>query len=128
MARRARLIFNVPREWWLNANQRLHWAQRKTRTSALRELAAIESRGAVIFKHPVHALAIVSTPTNSRFDPPNAAPTVKALIDGIVDAGMLADDNHEHLPRVSFERGPKTGQPGNYQIILDLQEVNRGDS
>ena len=121
--------FGVHRDYWLNANQRLHWAQRKTRTAHLRRKAELLaranlSRGGNPAATPVHIVATVSTPTNSRFDPPNAAPTVKALIDGLVDAGVIPDDDHHHVPRVSFERGPKTGEPGFYRIVLDLQEVN----
>ena len=116
--------FGVHRDYWLNANQRLHWAQRKTRTAYLRRKAELLGRGTSPTPTPVHIVATVSTPTNSRFDPPNAAPTVKALIDGLVDAGVIPDDDHVHVPRVSFERGPKTGEPGFYQIVLDLQEVN----
>lgn len=118
--------FDVHRDYWLNANQRLHWAQRKTRTAYLRHLAWAGSGDRLVFSVPVHVLATISTPTNSRFDPPNAAPTVKALIDGLVDAGVLADDDHEHVPRVSFERGPKTGKPGLYRIRLTL--TSAGDS
>jgi len=113
--------FDIHRDYWLNANQRMHWAQRKNRTAYLRELAATSCHQARRFKEPVHIVATVSTPTNSRFDPPNAAPTVKALIDGIVDAGVIPDDDHEHVPRVSFERGPKTGKRGRYKITLTLE-------
>lgn len=121
--------FGIHRDYWLNANHRLHWAQRKDRTSHLRRkanLLARESlnRGGKHSSTPVHIIATISTPTNSKFDPPNAAPTVKALIDGLVDAGVIPDDDHHHVPRVSFERGPKTGRSGYYRIIIDLQEVN----
>lgn len=68
-------------------------------------------------------VAVVHHPTNRRQDPANASPTVKALIDGCVDAGLLPDDDAEHLTRVSFERGEPTGRKGWYAVTLRFEEV-----
>lgn len=116
--------FDIHRDYWMNANDRDHWTKRRAQTEYLRTLAKAEFQNARHkFATPVHILARICIPTNRRFDPPNAAPTVKALIDGIVDAGVIPDDDHEHVPRVSFERGPKTGKPKTYRVALSLTPI-----
>lgn len=41
-------------------------------------------------------------------------------MNGIVDAGIIADDDSTHITRTSFERGPKSGTPGLYIIRIEL--------
>lgn len=42
-------------------------------------------------------VATIWKPRNGRYDPNNLWPTVKACVDGFVDAGILADDDHKHV-------------------------------
>ena len=70
-----------------------------------------------------NAVAIVGYPTARRADPPNSAPTVKALLDGAVDAGLLPDDDHRHVPRTSYERGPDTRERGVYLVTIRLEPL-----
>lgn len=117
------LTFGVPAPLWLTANDRLHWADKSRRTRALRQaarlvtLAAIRKREAVRLQR-ADVTATVHYPTARRQDPANANPTVKALIDGCVDAGLLPDDDAQHLPSLAFRRGDPTRQPGFYRIVL----------
>jgi hypothetical protein len=46
---------------------------------------------------PVHITAHIWKPRRGRYDPNNLWPTVKAVVDGFVDAGLLADDDHTHV-------------------------------
>lgn len=38
--------------------------------------------------------------THRRRDPDNLAATAKPMIDGLVEAGLLPDDSHKHVPTV----------------------------
>jgi len=59
---------------------------------------------------PLMRVSIEATPlrTNARSMPDVAAcyPTVKAAIDGLVDAGVIPDDTPFHLDRITF-RAPE---------------------
>jgi len=98
----------------LSSNQRLHWATRAARVKALREWAGWEVRrqGVVRVERAVVAVWVHPGVRTSRIDPPNYADTVKALIDGVVDAGVLADDTGKHVTAVTYREGvrwPRTG-------------------
>ena len=82
---------------FLNANRdkSLHWAPKNDRVQAWRAAGA---REAILAKLPkglprVQIDAYVIKPIANRFDPANWAPTAKAVVDGLVDAGVIEDDN-----------------------------------
>jgi crossover junction endodeoxyribonuclease RusA len=83
---------------WLNANQRLFWRVRSERTKAWRKHTA---QRAVDMHLPhmqsAYILAELRFSTNARRDPANWAPTAKACVDGLVDAGVFDDDNYRHV-------------------------------
>ena len=116
------LTIDIPAAMWLTANARNHWALKARRTRHLRQLGFMAAR-----KQPAmdraNLAAVISYPTARRADPSNAAPTVKALLDGIVDAGVLPDDDHLHVPHVDYSRGPNTGERGLYRIVLRLEPL-----
>jgi crossover junction endodeoxyribonuclease RusA len=60
--------------------------------------------------------------SNRRADPANAYPTVKALVDGLVDFGVLTDDDSKHLQAMTFKRAPGRCEKGWYVIGLTLVE------
>ena len=66
----------------------------------------------------------VCPPTRRRLDPPNLYPTLKALIDGLTDAGWWEDDNFMHLLEVSFRYGGLSGIKDTYRLIIDIEEVD----
>lgn len=76
------------------------------------------------FLVPVRVLAEFRFPTNHRRDTGNLYPTVKALIDGLVDAGVLVDDCDGLL------EGPypvRTYPNGPLRIRLVLTPLNPAD-
>lgn len=83
---------------WLNSNQRLHRMAAAKLTATWREAArlAVPTSWA-----PVEGLQRVEAhiwkPRRGRYDPGNLYPTAKACLDGIVDAGLLADDDWHHV-------------------------------
>lgn len=110
---------------WLTANQRLHWSTRMRRTRMLRAYAASEARihglaGSRL--GPSIVTAMIGYPTKGRADPTNAEPTVKAIIDGLVDARVWDDDDHTHIPSVAFTRDPNKAPKGTHTVTLIIQE------
>ncbi|WP_370246924.1 hypothetical protein [Nocardioides sp.] len=113
----------IPKRLWFSMNDRLYWADRHRRTRALRELGGWHARAAGLggaLLGPTAVTARISYPTNTRADPTNASPVIKALVDGAVDVGVWIDDDDKHVVNQSFVRGPKTGTPGIYAVRLDL--------
>lgn len=58
--------------------------------------------------NPCYMFIVISPPTKRRMDTPNWYPTVKALIDGLTDAGVFVDDNDAVIKSYMFTRGPVT--------------------
>ena len=59
-------------------------------------------------------------------DPPNWNPTVKALLDGLTDAGQWTDDNKQVILEVSYRYGGLTKTPKTYWLdihIVDQPEL-----
>ena len=119
------LTFTIPAELWLSANQRLHWAPKSKRTKALRLMGYAVARSELLADvGTAHVAAFIGYPRNGKADPANAAPTIKALIDGMVDAGVWPDDVHVHVIGPTYLRDPKSGD-GTYRVrlVLTSQEV-----
>ena len=98
----------------LTMNQRMHWAAKATMTRAWRTAAFIgasangdwtpnQPRSIVQLDIPVRSLKV-------RRDPHNWYPTVKACVDGLVDAAMFVDDSSEYVATVEpkFHQGGAT--------------------
>jgi hypothetical protein len=116
----------------LNANQRLHHAPRARITDQIRsktmELcsedpyirAALVTAGDQPVMRHAYILGIVHPKKLGRFDPPNWYPTFKAMVDGLVDAGMIEDDDHTRVIGPDMRPGAKI--PGG-RIVLVIQEL-----
>lgn len=120
------LTFTIPRTWWMSANDRLHWAEKGKRTKKVRRLAYMSAVDLGLDPFgTVHVAAFIGYLTGGRADPANAAPVVKAAIDGLVDAGLLVDDDHTHVIGPTFLRDPKSPTPGHYtvRLVLTPQEI-----
>lgn len=116
---------SIPTELWLSANQRLHWAPKAKRTRALRAKGFVAARtNGLRDIGTAHIAAFIGYPRNAKADPSNAAPTVKALIDGMVDAGVWPDDDHVHVIGPTYLRGPKC-ETGEHMVrfVITPQEV-----
>lgn len=101
-------VVEIPKaDEWINANQRLHWAPKAKRTKAWRQAAVIVARSAGLPKHlgRVHVTAEVWKSSNRRYDPHNLYPTVKAIIDGLVDYGLIVDDSAGYLDGPDMRHG-----------------------
>ena len=122
------LTFDIHRNDWLPQNQRLHWASKAKRTHNLKWAAYTAVANRLIFfdLKPLETCkitAVIRTLTAGRFDAENAAPTVKALIDGLVSAGLLPDDNSKHVRSTTYQHVGRTTRPCHYQVTLLLEEA-----
>lgn len=113
------LIVDVPDNEYLSANDRLHWRPERNRKIALRNRAKALARSQnLVVPTPCFVVVKVGLRASGRADPDNAAPTVKSLIDGIVTAGAIADDDSAHIISTRYERGPKVIAKGWRRIHL----------
>lgn len=115
------LTFTIPADMWLSSNQRPHYMVKAKRTAWLR---ALGRRITLIEDLPsfdvVHVAAFIGFQTNGKADASNAHPTVKALIDGMTDAGVWEDDDSTHVIGPTYLRDPKSPTPGHYTVRLVL--------
>ena len=97
---------------WINSNQRLHRMVKANRVKAWRKAAAqAVPPGWPKFEQPVRIVAKVWKSRAGRYDPNNLNTTTKACVDGFVDAGLLADDDWNHVIGPDHRHGG-IGEPG----------------
>ncbi|KXT73153.1 Phage protein [Streptococcus sp. DD10] len=114
----------------INANDRLHFQKKGKITKYLRGLACYQSMDLVCeadglpFSKDRPCIVKVTTysPTRRKYDPPNWSPTVKAILDGLTDAGVWVDDNYEIIKTTSFSHGGLSGSKL-WKIILEIEEM-----
>lgn len=117
------IVLDLPRSLWWSANDRLHWRVVASKKAAVRALARAAAQDEVWLDRATLGV-LVHYPTDRAADPHNVMSTVlKAAIDGVVDAGVLPDDDDKHLTAVTISRGPKTSIAGIYRLTLTLTEV-----
>lgn len=116
----------------LNANQRLHYRRRAEINAALRGAAMeaatnnITLRKALIAANPepvlqrAHIIGVLHPGDRSRRDPANWYPSFKAAVDGLVDAGVLEDDDHTRLIGPDMRLGHRVKGS---QIVLHIREL-----
>ena len=115
----------------INQNDRFHFHAQAKMVTKLRDLA--EFRGLKLKQDfsdwepfskdkPCRVLISIARPTRRRLDPPNLYPTVKALIDGLTDAGIWTDDNDEVIQSMTFESSGLSGIKGRYIITIKIKE------
>ena len=107
----------------LNANERIHYKQRSKKTERLRT-EAFRACGT----HPmtfgkVKITCIFRAPDNRRRDTANLYPSFKAILDGIVDAGVIHDDNDKYVMSFSLMRGENLPKVKFGQLILIIEEA-----
>jgi crossover junction endodeoxyribonuclease RusA len=85
----------------LSANDRMHWRKKAAITADIRTAARL----AFAQHPPVSRVEVRMTwvvTTKHRRDADNTVPTLKAICDGLVDAGIVPDDTPEfmvkHMP------------------------------
>jgi crossover junction endodeoxyribonuclease RusA len=108
---------------FLNSNQRLHWRKKMELTKKWRAAgcAAIEAAFEPHHYTSAHIVVAIRWPDNRRRDPGNWYPTAKALVDGLVDANLLPDDDGEHLLGPDLRRERPNG-PARVTVTIEPLE------
>ena len=122
------LDFVIPNALWLTSNRQIaNRGYRQRIVSDLHQLAAAEVRR--IDEHgigipgQVSAFWTVRYPKGVRADKgeaSNSQPTTKALLDGIVRAGLIEDDGPKWIVSETFARGPNLDRASDHEIRLLL--------
>ncbi|MFD9249565.1 hypothetical protein [Streptomyces bottropensis] len=126
-------VVTRPRSWRLelpaettliNANDRMHPAKRSPLIKVIRNAAWAMAR---YHKVPAlgraHVFYVVHPDTKARRrDPGNWSPSAKAAVDGLVDAGVLPDDDHTRL----LGPDPRIGTPiKGSQLVLWITDLDQ---
>jgi crossover junction endodeoxyribonuclease RusA len=107
----------------LSLNDRGHWGARSRLTKSVREEAAWRARLSKIprlKKCRVEVTWVVSD--TRRRDEDNPAPSAKAVYDGLVDAGVVADDTPEYMEKPSVKIVKQTGERKWFVTVVDLSQ------
>lgn len=113
------LLLTIPDALWMSSNHREHRMVVARKTAAVRQLAMLAAQNADLPHMPqVHIYVVVGYPSRRRADPPNAWPVAKAAIDGVVDSGVLADDDSEVVYAHSFAREATRCEPHTHTLRL----------
>jgi crossover junction endodeoxyribonuclease RusA len=110
---------------FINANDRLHYAPKAKLTAAWRTAAkeAID-HGFEPYHYPRARITVaIRFKDNIRRDVGNYYPTAKAIVDGLVDANLLPDDNDRHLIGPDMRRHIPNGSPLVTVTITPLEET-----
>ncbi|MEV0445970.1 hypothetical protein AB0I84_22525 [Streptomyces spectabilis] len=109
----------------LSSNHRLHHMAEYRLKKRLRHEAKLtaQSRGLPRLERAAVYYVLHPRPIKRKRDPGNWAPTAKAYVDGLVDAGLLPDDNSDHLLGPYPEMGPPVAT-GAARISLVIAEID----
>lgn len=117
-----KIVLDQPEDW-MNENEmrRKHWSRRSYLADYWRSIALVKTRQAWKRKPPLEMVRIVITyywPDSRRRDPNNWQMTSKAIVDGMVDAGLVPDDN------MQFVWGPDNrGGRGKRRIEIEVYQI-----
>ncbi|MFC4333884.1 RusA family crossover junction endodeoxyribonuclease [Salininema proteolyticum] len=112
---------------WISSNDRGHWAPRARLTRTWRAAARLQAKTAKVPQlSRVRIVAEVQRPDRRRADAANRYPTIKAAIDGLVDAGVIADDDDKHVDDLVIRRGATVARRLG-QLTLHITEVDDDD-
>lgn len=114
---------------WLNANDRVDRRRFAPITKQWRDAAHVHARaGKLPQLGRAHITATLRFRDRRRRDPHNYYPTIKAVIDGLVDYGLLPDDSHEFLIGPDIRLGevlpPKKPYVPSGAVVLTIREAS----
>ncbi|MEU1311004.1 hypothetical protein ABZ419_19240 [Streptomyces cinnamoneus] len=129
-------LSNAGRSWTLlmpygdllTSNQRLHHMAECRVRKRLRQEAALTARAHRLPRLERAAVYYVlhPRPIKRKRDPGNWAPSAKAYVDGLVDAGLVPDDNSDFLvgPYPEMGRPVATGGARISLVVVELASVS----
>lgn len=104
---------------WLNSNDRGIWHKHSGTISDWRRVAGWAARAHRVppIDGRAYVLAELRFADRRRRDPANWYPTVKACLDGLVDARVFADDSADHVVGPDLRLGPVVAGHGGSVVL-----------
>lgn len=95
---------------WPSLNDLRHWARLKPQMENVRHITWAEAKNAGVPRDlgPVEIELVLHLTDQHRQDPDNLGLVLKAAIDGLRLAGVLADDGHSHVTRAGSRIVPSS--------------------
>lgn len=112
----------IPRpDKWLSANQRGSWRNHSGPIKVWRDTARARAHAEHLPELArAHIVAELYFGDRRRRDVHNYYPTLKAIVDGLVDYGLLPDDADDYLIGPDMRPGYGPYEPG---VVLTIREV-----
>lgn len=124
--------FEIGPNLWMTSNMRLHRLEMARRTRKLREKAHWATK---IFRTPKrttpHGLTVtIGFPNRRRVDITNITPTIKPLLDGLIDGKLLPDDNLKYIPLFSIiaDRDYTPPRPDIRKVTFTFTPIERANN
>jgi hypothetical protein len=119
-----RLEFPAPAPW-LSANTRRRHVAQAAERKLWRDATHVWAKARKLPKNldRVHIVATLAFPTGRRRDVANWHPTIKACVDGLVDYGLIADDDDKHLIGPDLRPSDRRALSGYGSLVLEIREV-----
>lgn len=111
---------------WLSANHRRDRRAETTDRRAWRDAAGWRARAEKLPRlEKAHIVAWLFFGDKRRRDAHNYMPTLKATIDGIVDSGLIPNDDDAHLTGPDMRRSPVDGTSfSSFRgVVLHIEEA-----
>ncbi len=120
------IVLTIPIPKLVSSNARIHWREVAKRVQWLRSVALCAAMAEHGSKPPLgrcHLTVHIAAPTARRRDAANLHPTVKACLDGIVQAGVIVDDSDAHLVGPDLRPDPERSERGAYRLTFAFAEA-----
>lgn len=127
------LLLHVPAPaGWLTANQRVDRRAQTSARRAWRDAARVHAMAAHLPRslEAAHMTAILHFIDTRRRDAHNYYPSLKAIVDGLVDYGLIEDDDDTHLIGPDIRCGPavpKHKYPAGGLVIMQITPLTIGE-
>lgn len=123
----ATVTLTWPLASWPNPNRdrRKHWTRERAEARAIRGAAAEAGADQVTIvgtvPSPVQVTLHWAFPDGRQRDLENWSS--KALIDGIVDSGLITGDSHTDIVRIVRDLDPERSERGTLRVTAEIEEV-----
>lgn len=109
---------------WLSANER-HKRRPDKVIRLWRDAGLVHAKAAKLPRlRRVHILAYLRFTNNRNRDVHNYYPTLKALVDGLVDYHLVPDDSHLYLVGPDLRYGPTCANHAIGEVVLTITDLD----
>lgn len=104
----------------LTANQRMHWRKKAQVTKAVRKLTKL-SAGHIPTLQQCRVQLVWLVLDSRRRDVDNVVTTLKAMCDGLVDAGIVPDDTPDYMAKLMpvIHKVDREFGPAKLQLVIE---------